>query len=544
MRPLPAIHLAVCLSVSTLSHAQTDTVRHTSTLSQQDDRTLLLFEEEFEQLTPEETAYDWEEELVALSDRLQDPLDLNRADRAALSRFSFLTDRQIENLLAYLRLHGPMQTLHELSLVQELDRTAIDRLLPFVTLRPLDDKPRVPSLRTLLRQGRHEALARLDVPLYTRQGYTTGIYLGNPYYHSLRYRFHAGDYIQAGLTAEKDAGEPLFALHEKRGYDYYSPYLLLRNLGKLKTLALGNYRLGFGMGLVVNMDFRLGKSYAMTPFRSGGIGKHSSTDEYDYLQGAAVAVELLPRWQLHAFYSRRAMDGTVKGDTAITSIMQTGLHRTESEAAKRHAFTLQAVGGRLAYEGNRFQAGFTALTYQFNLPYQPRLTGYAKYNLHGSRFYNLSVDYRWLGRHFAWSGEAALGKQGFALINLLDYRPLTDLRLRLIHRYYAHDYWAFYARSFGENSRVQNENGWYLALDADHLARIRLFAYIDLVSFPWWKYRVSKPSQAIDAMLQATYTPRRNLSMQLNYRFKRKERDVSGTSGSVILPTYQHRLRY
>ncbi|MCD8293442.1 MAG: helix-hairpin-helix domain-containing protein [Prevotellaceae bacterium] len=543
------------LAVSTESHAQTDTLRRRPSTSPDSlqalpaplrtaEEALSLFEDEWEEIATEASGYNWEEELSELDDLLQSPLDLNRAGRAALQRFTFLADRQIAGLLAYLRLHGPMQTVYELSLVEEMDRATIARLLPFVTVRPVEETHRAPSLKTLLKQGRHEAMARLDIPLYTRQGYATGHYLGNPFYHSLRYRFHAGDRLQAGLTAEKDAGEPFFALHDKRGYDYYSPYLLLRDMGRLKTLALGNYRLGYGMGLVVNMGFHLGKSYALTQFRGGGIGKHSSTDEYNYLQGAAVAVEILPRLQLAAFYSRRAMDGTVKGDTAVTSIMQTGLHRTAGEAGKRHAFTLQAAGAHLAYEGNRFQAGLTALAYCFSLPYQPRLTSYARYNLHGSHFYNLGMDYRWLAGHFTWSGEAAMGKQGFALVNLVDYRPVTGLQLRLLHRYYAHNYRAFYARSFGEGSRVQNENGWYMAVEAAPLARLGLFASLDLVSFPWWRYRVSKPSRTVDAMLQSTYTPRRHLTLQLSYRFKRSERDVTGTSGGVILPTYRHRLRW
>ena len=66
--------------------------------------------------------------------------------------------------------------------------------------------------------------------------------------------------VYAGVTAEKDAGEPAFALHNGKGYDYYSFYLYLRNLRKLKTLAVGNYRLSFGQGLVMSNDFMLGKS--------------------------------------------------------------------------------------------------------------------------------------------------------------------------------------------------------------------------------------------------------------------------------------------
>ena len=101
-----------------------------------------------------------------------------------------------------------------------------------------------------------------------------------------------------------------------------------------------------------------------------------------------------------------------------------------------------------------------------------------------------------------------------------------------------------FARSFGESSTPQNENGWYLAAEASPLAHWKFFASLDLFSFPWWKYRISKPSQGVDGMFQSIYSPKRNLSMYVNYRYKRKERDVAGTDGKVILPTYQHRLRY
>ena len=45
-------------------------------------------------------------------------------------------------------------------------------------------------------------------------------------------------------------------------------------------------------------------------------------------------------------------------------------------------------------------------------------------------------------------------------------------------------------------------------------------------------------------MFQSAYTLRRNLSMYLNYRYKRKDRDVTGTGGTVIQPVYHHKLRY
>lgn len=98
--------------------------------------------------------------------------------------------------------------------------------------------------------------------------------------------------------------------------------------------------------------------------------------------------------------------------------------------------------------------------------------------------------------------------------------------------------------SFGEGSNVQNENGWYFAGEIFPFRHWKFFASIDLFSFPWWKYKISKPSQGIDGVLQMNFTPHRELTMYLNYRYKRKERDVTGTNGEITLPTYHHRLRY
>lgn len=512
----------------------------------QEEPSLFLLEENLEQLSMENGEdYGWEDELEELSCLLKEPVNLNTATRRQLEQFPFLTEEQIENLLAYIYIHGEMQTPYELQLVEGMDKRTIDLLLPFVRVQAVKESGRGhPAWKSLLKYGKHEVLARLDVPFYTRRGYEKN-YLGPSPYHSLRYSFHCGDYLQLGVTGEKDAGEPLFALHNTKGYDYYSYYLLLKNLGRLKTLALGNYRLSFGQGLALSTDFRLGKSFSISTaeHRAGGIRKHGSTDEYNYFRGAAATVEVLPHLNVSAFYSHRSMDGTVK-DGEITSIYKTGLHRTQAEADKKNAFALQMVGGNMTYEKNALKLGVTGIYYFFDRPYEPRLNKYAKYNLHGQEFYNASIDYRYRLGRLVWTGEAATGTRGYALLNRLRYRLSAGYQLLMIHRYYSHDYWAFYGRSFGEGSTPQNENGWYVAAEAAPWARWKFFASLDLFSFPWWKYRISKPSQGVDVMFQSTYTPRRHLSMYLNYRYKRKERDVTGTGGEVVLPVYHHKLRY
>ena len=504
-----------------------------------------LIEVPLEELSDDdEEGSNMENEVENISEDLKNPVNLNVATKKELERFPFLSDLQIENILAYLYIHGQMQSIYELQLVEEMDKRTIDLLLPFVYVLPVPEKKEFPRLKTIFRYGKQELLTRLDVPLYTRKGYERD-YLGPSLYHSLKYSFRYGDYIQLGLTGEKDSGEPFMALHNAKGYDYYSFYFLVHHLGRLETLAVGNYQLSFGQGLVMNSNFRLGKSSSLFTLdnRGASIRKHSSTDEYNYFRGAAATVRICKPLAASVFYSYRMMDGRVE-DNEIASIDKGGLHRSAKEAEKRGAFSLQLAGGNVSYDTGGFHVGATGIYYFFNHPYEPALREYSKFNMHGNHFYNGGVDYKYRMGRFTFLGEAAVGKQGFALLNQLRYRVLTGYQLLFIHRYYAHDYWNMFARSFGESSTPQNENGWYVAADMNPLKCWRFFASLDFFSFPWKKYRISKPSQGTDGMLRATYSPKRDVSMYVSYRYKRKERDRSGTKGAITLPTFHHSARY
>ena len=489
----------------------------------------------------------WENELEELSNRLQEPVNLNSATREQLEQFPFLSDIQIEHLLAYIYIHGQMETIYELQLVEELDRQTIQYLLPFVCIKAINNEPAF-RWKTMLkdagRYGKNEVLTRLDIPFYKRKGYEH-TYLGPSVYNSVKYTFRYRDQLYAGGVAEKDAGEPFAALHNRYGYDYYSFYLLLQNCGRLKLLAVGNYRLSFGQGLVMSTDYLMGKTIYASSFnnRSTGIKRHSSTDEYNYFRGVATTVALTKRLSVSAFYSHRNMDGVVT-DGEITSVYKTGLHRSRKEADKKNLLTSQLTGGNVSYQQNHIRLGITGVYYVFNRPYEPELTGYSKYNIHANHFYNLGIDYAYRWRRFSFQGETAIGKQGWASLNRLQYSPVQDIQFMLIHRFYSYDYWAMYAHSFGEGSTVQNEQGYYVGLETTPFSHWRFFVSFDLFSFPWKKYRINKPSRGTDGLIQATFTPRTNLSMYLKYRYKQKERDLTGSKGTLTLPIFHHQLRY
>ena len=299
----------------------------------------------------------WENELEELSVRLHEPVDLNRATRQQLEQFPFLSDIQIEHLLAYIYVHGQMKTLYELQLIEDMDRQTIQYLLPFVCIKAINNESSF-RWKTMLkdagRYGKNEVLTRLDIPFYKRKGYEH-TYLGPSVYNSVKYAFRYRDQLYAGFVAEKDAGEPFFALHNRQGYDYYSFYLLLKDCGRLKTLAVGNYRLSFGQGLVISTDYLLGKTVYASSFntRSGGIRKHSSTDETNYFRGAAATLSITKQWSISGFYSHRSLDGVLT-EKSYVSVR----HMQDAQGNNSGYLFLCSSGARLTDFKEEFWSNF------------------------------------------------------------------------------------------------------------------------------------------------------------------------------------------
>lgn len=482
---------------------------------------------------------DWSSRLEDLAYIKDNPFNLNKILKEQLELFPFLTDQQIEHLLYYIYVYGPMKTIFELQLVEDWDRQTIQYILPYVYVGESEKKKIAFNWNNCWKYGKHESVCRFDIPFYRKCGYqhpTDNLlttkdsknYFGSPYSTSLRYRFHYNDYLTFGFTASKDAGEPFFQKGNHNGFDSYSFYFLLHNIGIIKTLALGNYRLNFGKGLVINSDYSLGKSVSIATMesKSSGIKRHSSTDEYNFFRGFASTIQL-KNLELTAFYSNRNLDGIVV-DGVLTSIKKDGLHRLPIDFERKKATVIQSIGGHISYSFNRLKIGVTAINYFFDKFYLPEQRPYNYYNLKGKSFYNVSTDYRFRWHKIGLSGELAYGKGGgIATLNTFGFSPISGYQLLFLHRYYAKDYRAMYARSVSEGSTVQNENGTYLGIEAKPIKYWKLFAYADFFHFPWLRFGINSPSNGFDGLTQITYTPKTNLCITLTYRYKLKEKDVT-----------------
>ena len=294
----------------------------------------------------------WQSLMEDLAEMKEHPVNINTASKEQLEKFPFLSDGMVENILDYIRRYGPMLTDKELLMVKDMDIQTARVLKLFITFQQPEKEEYTPTLKNILKYGKQELSTRVDIPFYTRAGYQPFTseyikenpnkrYLGKSFYHNVRYQFRYSDKVYVGVTAEKDAGELFFTGKNAKGYDYYSPYIYVRDIGRINALALGNYRLSYGYGLVMNTDFSMGKSATLSTLgnKARGIKKHSSTDEYNYFQGIAGSIRITKRLTADAFYSYRKMDGIVDNQL-ITSIKEDGYHRIPRDYEKKNIHQL------------------------------------------------------------------------------------------------------------------------------------------------------------------------------------------------------------
>ena len=506
----------------------------------------------FEQYAEEEDeSIDYEsfyEDLLLIA---ENPLNLNMVQRDDLQKIPFLSATQIENILYYRYRFGSFNSIYELQLIEGLDNTDIRNLLPFVFVGDAAAKKEKLYLREILKRSRNEIIMRVDRGIEKKAGYIPNnegntTYLGDPFYNHLKYRFTYKDRISAGLVMEKDAGEP-FLDKNNFGYDFYSFHAAINNFGKIKTLALGDYRASFGQGLVLSSGFGVRKSSMATKVISQGSGikKFSSTAEYDFFRGAAATFRF-GKTDVSAFYSNKQIDADTTGGS-FSTIYKTGLHRTKSEIERKHTVNQQIAGVNSTFTAMNFQIGFTAVYTHLNMPLILRPALYNKFYFTGNEQFTAGLNYRFRVNRMNFFGETAITNNwALATINAMSVSPVSQVDLVALVRYYSRDYDTFYANAFSENSRPNNETGIYLGTEIRPYKRWKISAYADGYVFPWLRYGVDAPSLGQDYLVQVDYTPNRGMSMFLRYKSKSKTQNNSSIQDPTptVNPLKKNALRY
>lgn len=494
------------------------------------------------------------------------PLNLNRASLSDLESLSLLNDIQINNLLNHIDQNGKLMTLEELQSIDGFDLPTIRMLLPFVKVSTDVDSPQL-TFNELLKNGTNQWFVRYQQVLEEKKGFSdvtdsaltaspNSRYKGNEARIYTRYKYNYGTHLSFGFTAEKDPGEEFFKGSQKQGFDFYSGHFFLKNQGKIKQLAIGDYQAQYGQGVTFWSGLAFGKSAAIMNVKRSAIGlkPYTSVNENLFLRGVGLAMKF-DNIEATAFYSYNKIDANIdfsdstlidEGITTITSFQQTGFHRTLNEIQDKDAITNQTMGGHLAYVTRRLNVGITGVHNKINADFNPNLDVYSQFRNKESELNNIGLDYNWIYRNFNFFGEfsqsidAGRAFVSGALINL-------DSRLSFItmYRSFDRDFHPIASAAISENSTNENEKGLYFGIEATPIKRFIFSAYFDQFTFPWLKYQVNAPSNGYQYLTQLTYKPSKKLEMYIRVKERKKgeNTDIDLTEG-IDYTVYRKQTNY
>ncbi len=467
------------------------------------------------------------------------PLDINAATPDEMALLPFLTPGQIEAIQAYVHLDGPMKSLGELALIPALDYLT-RRVLPlFFIVR--DTRTRKTDKNSdWFRNMQNTLDSRMDIPLYYRRGYQTGKYQGNPLYSRIRYTLES-DHVNIGAHVKKDPGEQF--------YDSYGGYAMVRNKGIVRTVIVGDYRAGWGEGLVISRGTSTSKSNLMSN-TSQGIRPMTGMSETGFLRGIAITFGK-PQdkdWNQRTYFnmsgtlfaSYRAIDATLDDAGDAKTIVESGYHRTGTEIAKKNNTHSVLMGAHLQADIGHFCVGATGYWQHFNRMLSPGDDRYRRWypqgqdfgviGLHGSYSY-----YRWTA-----SAEVAYSTDngGIATLGRVQWLANRNLKIGVLGRYYSHKFYSFQAAAISENSKVQNETAVILRIEARPWEKLTLTAYADFFADYWPRYGMTRSSQGQEAMVEGKLNASAKHSFSLRYQMKRK------AANDIIVPHHKIRAQW
>lgn len=495
--------------------------------------------------TEEET--DFNDLAYELNSLWESPIDINNSDPYELARLFWLSELQLNNLITYVEKQRPLVSIYELAFIPGFDSTLVMSIKPFIVLTEVDEAHRYKI------RPRHWVLYRAGKTLETQKGYSENKYEGSAWKQNFRYKLEYRDKLSAGINLEKDAGESLFHGSNRAGPDYYSGYVKLNNWGRVKTICLGNYSYGFGQGLVAGPGFVLGKSSQSVNLvqRDGGIRPYTSTDENRYFQGMAATIALKPI-ELSVFLSYKAIDANVslKDSTGnvleVSSLQTTGNHSTSTEIEDENSLKDFTVGAHLTHRTTRLSTGISFIHTALNAEIIPESRDYNQFYFRGKSQQNISVDYKYNFTNTVVFGESALDANGnLASINGITSNLVGRLQVNMLYRCYSKKYHSFYGNAFGENARVQNEEGLYAGIHMPLFKSVNLAFYADYFRFPWLKPGVDAPSYGKEYMIHTDYKLSGSFSAYIQYRYKEKQLNLSDSTDVLnrLATSQSHRIR-
>ncbi|MBN7815783.1 ComEA family DNA-binding protein [Algoriphagus pacificus] len=487
------------------------------------------------------------------------PININQANTEALQATYLLSPLQISSLLTYRSEFGDLLSLYELQAIPNFDLQTIQQILPFITLGTSGNPSNKSLINRILEEEQAYLLVRhrrvweerrgFSEPDTAKNGSLSTRYLGDPNDLYVRFRIqHARDF-SLGITLDKDAGEEFTWDNKTKryGFNFFSFHFTKFQFRKWKVISLGDFQAQFGQGLVFGAGYSLGKGAETVPTvrkSSVGILPYTAALEAGFFRGIGATYQA-GKWQSSIIASHAPRDGRseLNRDTlsneleVISSLSQSGLHRTPSELSTKNQFREMNLGSNIQYDFSRkLQVGSNFLFTKFDNPWIKSPTIYNRFDFAGKQNWVGSLYFNFNWKNFFLFGESGLSKSKgagsvFGFITSLS----KQVDFSLVWRKYDRNFHSFYSNAFSEGTNPINEQGLYMGIQITPTKTWKINAYYDAFKFPWLRYRVYAPSDGSEWLTRISYQPSKTLLAFLQVRTEKKDRNFSD-SGEAQLP--------
>ncbi len=464
------------------------------------------------------------------------PISLNHCRPEELKKLIFLSATQIHQFFAYLKTHGKLTSIFELQAIPGFDTETVIALLPYVQIADHQVGSGV-SWNRLWSEGNHDIMLRYGQQVQRSKGYVReegSRYLGPPGAWLARYKYQFEKSLSFSLLMERDAGEPTRPFP----FDFISASLSLQPSGRINKLIIGDYQLQYGQGITLwsGTAFTKGNDLTQLARKSVGMKPYSSSNELHYFRGIAAEIRLSSAVRLHSFLSGRKLDAsldeTADGSLRISSLLQSGYHRTPNELANRQNTSHQMSGLSLQWEKTHFQWGVIYYYNRFDQSFTPGSLPYRNFYFSHRELQLTGVHYEWNRANFHFFGEVSNsfpGKIAQSHGVLMSFSK--DVSMGVLYRDFPATYYNFWGKPFSESGNT-NEKGLFTTLQFKPHPRVLLSVYHDLFKFPWLKYRIDAPSEGHQTLLHLSYSPSR--TEKWTFRYKQTQKYQNETQANYL----------
>ncbi len=473
------------------------------------------------------------------------PLNLNIAGENELRQLLVLNPLQVHHLVLYRNFLGKFINIYELQAIPGWSIELIEKLRPYVSVSNVVEL--LPVLSKRMHYGEHSILARVSQTVERSKGFlrdtstTTNLYQGSPQKILLRYRYQFKNLLQYGIVGEKDAGEQFLKGKQKNGFDFYTAHFFAKDMGHIRVLALGDFTVNLGQGLIQWQSMAFKKSADVLNIKREGaiLRPYNSAGEINFHRGVGITVSK-NKWEVTAFVSLRKLDANFINDTTqnhedfISSLQTSGYHRTKNELDDKGIERQLAFGGNISCKHRGWHISFNGIRYKFSYPLSRSPEPYNLYAPAGRSFSNFGFDYSYTLKNMHLFGEVSSSdnlSKAFISGFLISVAPAADLGL--LYRNISKAYQSFYTNAFTESSFPNNEHGFYAGVSIHPDGVWRLDAYADLYQFPWIKFRVNAASAGNDYLFQLLYKPSKGL--EIYSRFHCETKAINFNPGQLVL---------